>query len=90
METASGGSVNGQVVSKTAGRPVPGATISIVRGAGPYPDIAPMTDEGGRFFLDGLAAGEWVLAAYGPDGSHGQGRITVADGFAATVIIHVG
>lgn len=83
------GSVQGRVVQKGSGAAVDGATIVVVRGAGPLPDIAPMTDSDGRFSLDGLAAGEWVLDAYGTSGEKGQGHASVQAGAVAQLVIYV-
>jgi hypothetical protein len=83
------GSAGGRVVRGRAGRPVADATITIVRGAGPAPDIGPMTDRSGRFVLDGLMEGEWVLRALAPDGAIGEGTVHVSTGHVAQVTIEV-
>jgi hypothetical protein len=83
------GSARGRVLRGQNGRPVTDATITIVRGAGPAPDIGPMTDRAGRFVLDGLVEGEWVLRAHAPDGAVGEGTVHVSAGHAAEVTIEV-
>ena len=83
------GSARGRVVRGQNGRPVIDATITIVRGAGPAPDIGPMTDRTGHFVLDGLVEGEWVLRAHAPDGAVGEGTAHVSAGHAAEVTIEV-
>ena len=90
MAQESVGSVRGQVLRKTTGAPVCEAAIAIVRGAAPYPDLAVLTDGSGCFFLDGLAAGVWVLGAYGPGSERGEAGVNVAAGLAAEVVIQVG
>jgi hypothetical protein len=48
-----------------------------------------MTDRAGRFVLDGLVEGEWVLRALAPDGAVGEGTAHVSAGHAAEVTIEV-
>jgi len=72
------------------GKPVRDATITIIRGAGPAPDIAPLTDRGGWFALDGLPAGDWVFRAVGPGGEPGEATVEVFPDSLAEVIIKVG
>ncbi|WP_426107726.1 carboxypeptidase-like regulatory domain-containing protein [Massilia sp. TSP1-1-2] len=89
MEQDLTGSLQGRVLLKATGAPVDGATIVIVRGAGPFPDMAPLTGSDGHFSLDGLAAGEWVLGAYGVSGEQGQGRASVLPDSVAQIVIQV-
>ncbi len=84
------GSVRGRVVRADNGKPVRDATITIIRGAGPAPDIAPLTDRGGWFALDGLPAGDWVFRAVGPGGEPGEATVEVFPDSLAEVIIKVG
>jgi hypothetical protein len=83
------GGVQGRVVYAGDGAPVDGATIGIVRGAGPAPDIAPLTDASGRFALDGLPPGAWVLSAIGPDGAEGSAEVRVTGNSIADVVIRI-
>jgi hypothetical protein len=83
------GSVDGHVVHAGTGLPVENATVTVVKGAGPVPDIAPVTDSGGWFALDGLPPGEWVLRARGPDDETGQAKVTVL-GDVARITIAIG
>lgn len=83
------GGVRGRVVDADDGRPVPEAAVSVVRGPGPAPDIAPLTDEDGRFALDGLPVGDWRLRAIGPAGEAGEATVLVAAGTDAQVVIAV-
>jgi uncharacterized GH25 family protein len=83
------GGVQGRVVYAGDGAPVDGATIGIVRGAGPAPDIAPLTDASGRFALDGLPPGAWALRAVGPDGAEGSAEVRVADNAIVDLIIMI-
>jgi hypothetical protein len=50
------------------GRPVPYATVVIVSGSVPMPEIALRSDAGGRFGLR-LPAGVFTLRAHGPSGA---------------------
>ena len=84
------GSVRGQVVRGTSGLPVPDATIGIIRGAGPAPDIAPMTNAEGRFAMDGLPWGVWTLSAMDRDGQRGQAKVRVWGNAAAEIVIQIG
>lgn len=83
------GGVRGRVVYASSGNPVEGAAISIVRGAGPAPDIAPLTDSDGRFALDGLPPGTWELLAVTPEGAEATAEIQVYDSAVADVRISV-
>jgi hypothetical protein len=78
------------VVRTDTSTPLSNATITVVQGAGPAPDIAPLTDDEGRFALDGLPAGEWVLRATGVAGETGDVSVRVAHGSIADVVIRVG
>jgi hypothetical protein len=89
MEAQPLGTLQGRVLHKANGRPVEGATIVVVRGAGPMPDIAQLSGADGRFTLHGLAAGEWLLAAYGSSGEQGTGQASVPPGACAQLIIQV-
>ncbi len=71
------GSVRGRVLRADTHAPVADATVGVVRGAGPAPDIAPLTDALGRFALDGLPPGIWVLAATAPDGARGTAEFSI-------------
>jgi len=83
------GNVLGRVIRWDDGSPLADATITVVRGAGPAPDIAPMTDKAGRFAMDELPAGDWLLRAIGPDGELGETTIRVSAGATAKVTISV-
>ena len=83
------GSVRGQVVCDS-GQPISDATITIVRGAGPAPDIAPVTDSEGHFAMDGLPWGDWELSATDPTGGHGWTELRIWGDEAVTVVIRIG
>jgi hypothetical protein len=74
------GSVDGYVVRAASGTPVMDAAITVVSGPGAVADIAPLTDERGRFRLDALAPGEWTLRALGPAGEGGTATVRVLSG----------
>jgi hypothetical protein len=85
------GSVNGNVVRAGTGEPVQDASVSVVKGAGPAPDIAPLTNAEGRFILDGLPPGDWTFRARGPDGEMGEAAVRVLAGKAVdmTIVVRV-
>lgn len=74
------GSVDGQVIRAATGEPVEDASVTVVRGAGPAPDIAPLTDAQGRFRLDSLPTGDWTLRAMAPGGGTGEATVRVLPG----------
>ena len=83
------GGLEGHVVHARTGLPVENATLTVVRGPGPAPGIAPLTDSAGWFALDGLALGDWVLRAVGPDEETGEASVHVVSGACASVTIAV-
>lgn len=83
------GHLRGRVVQKQSGNPIADATITVVSGAGPAPDIAPLSNDSGLFSLDGLPAGRWVFRALAPDGESGEAAVTIAPGVLTNVIIYV-
>jgi uncharacterized GH25 family protein len=84
------GSVRGRFVRADTGAPVPGAAITIVRGPGPAPDIAPLTDSNGNFGLDELIEGDWHLRAQGAGDEIGEEVVIVFDNSLTDVTITVG
>lgn len=74
------GSVDGHVIRAATGEPVADASITVVRGAGPAPDIAPVTDPQGRFRLGSLPTGDWTFRALAPDGVAGEATARVLPG----------
>ncbi len=83
------GGIIGHVVGASDEAPVTDASIVIVQGAGPAPDIAPLTDESGNFFLDGLPEGQWRLRAFGPGGEEGEESTQVFDDSITSITIRV-
>ena len=72
------GSVRGSVLT-AALRAAVGASVVIAEGPGPMPDIAAVCDDAGRFALDGIAAGAYLLRAFGEDGAVGTASVRVQD-----------
>ncbi|HYT69017.1 MAG TPA: carboxypeptidase regulatory-like domain-containing protein [Vicinamibacterales bacterium] len=83
------GNLRGRVVRRDDGNPIRDATITIVTGPGPAPDIAPVSNDSGMFSLDALPAGEWVLRAIAPGGRSGEAVVHVTAGAVANVVIYV-
>lgn len=81
------GSISGYVVQD--GRPVADATVTVLAGSGPYPDLAALTDNDGWFTFDGLETGQWVLRAYGENGSFGDAVTPVFDHSMSDVTIQL-
>ena len=78
-EPSAGGSVRGHVIQGKRGQPVADATVTVVKAAGQFPDIAPLTNDEGIFGLEGLNPGEWVFRATGPDGNTGDATVIVIE-----------
>jgi uncharacterized GH25 family protein len=89
MEQRLPGSVRGRVVRADSGEAVEDAMITVVRGAGPAPDMAPVTDAAGRFVFNGLPPGDWVLRALSLTGEIGEAAVRVSSNSAAEVTINV-
>ena len=83
------GSVRGRVFRAASGKPAGNASITVVRGAGPAPDIAPVTNSSGTFVLDGLPEGKWTLRATGPRGEVGEVTVLVKAGSTASARIEI-
>ena len=83
------GNVRGRVVRMKDGQPIQDATITVVSGAGPAPDIAPLSNQSGLFSLDGLPVGRWSFRAIAPDGQSGEAAVTVTADVVANVTIQV-
>lgn len=81
------GRLIGHVIYANDGSPVANATVTILRGAGPAPDIAPTTDRNGSFALDDLPAGSWLLRAIGPGGEAGLVQVSVRPGSITDAVI---
>jgi uncharacterized GH25 family protein len=84
-----GGIVQGRVVHASSGAPVADATIAVIDGPGPYPDIAVMTDDDGRFTLNAIAAGNWRLGARSANGETGEASVAVVNSAVAAAVITV-
>ena len=81
------GSIHGQVVDHKGG--VAEATVVVLRGPGPVPDIAAVTDGDGWFVFDGLPAGSYRLRAVGPDGDQGEADLLVPGTEPAPLVIRL-
>ena len=81
--------VRGRVVRADTGEPVADAAITASGGPGAVPDIAPLSNEEGLFFFDGLAPGQWQLSALGPAGEAGQTGVKLEAGAIANIVIRV-
>jgi uncharacterized protein (DUF2141 family) len=73
-----GSTIAGKVIRLDTGLPVRDASVMIVSGPAPSPDIARITDESGAFSFSGLAPGEWLLRAIAPTSQSGQRSVYVA------------
>ena len=77
--------VKGIVVNRE-GRAVAGATIVVVEGTSPVPEIALVCDAVGHFSLQ-LPSGRFTLEARGDGASRGQMTIDVAGAPVETLVI---
>jgi hypothetical protein len=68
-----GGTRQGRVVD-VEGRPVAGATVSVVWGTVPVPEMALLTDANGGFRL-ALPPGRFRLRAHAPDSASGEAEV---------------
>jgi Carboxypeptidase regulatory-like domain len=84
-----GSTIAGKVVRLDNGLPVQDASVMIVSGPAPSPDIARITDEFGAFSFSGLAPGEWLLRAIAPTSQSGQRSIYVASEATALTSIEI-
>lgn len=70
------GIITGRVID-SSGKPVVDATVLIIKGAGPYPDIAALTNDDGQFsFLD-LTPGEYEVLVNVEDGRRTTAQFSV-------------
>jgi len=74
------GTIRGYVVQNSDGTPVADATITIVSGPGPAPDLAPLTNAEGSFSFGGLPGGQWLLRTIGPSGETVESVAHVVEG----------
>ena len=70
-------------------RSIADATITVLEGPGPYPDLAPVTDSDGWFCLDNLRSGRWRLRAHAPDASTAEATTQVWDGSLSEVTFNL-
>lgn len=87
--TTLAGSVRGRVVHANNGKPLINATVIVVRGTGPAPDVAPLTDQHGNFLVEGLNEGKWMLRAIGSNGETGGKMVHVHSHSVTHVSIQV-
>ncbi|MCP9234866.1 carboxypeptidase-like regulatory domain-containing protein [Lewinella sp. JB7] len=81
-------SFEGRVVD-AGGRPVPEVSVSIRDAPASIPDLATLTGDDGRFTLNNLPAGEYVLRLVPPTGGTRTAAVTV-DGRAEVTDLRVG
>jgi large repetitive protein len=84
-----GCTIAGKVIRLDTGFPVQDASVMIVSGPAPSPDIARITDQSGAFSFSGLAPGEWLLRAIAPTSQSGQRSVYVAAGGTALTSIEI-
>ncbi|MFD7665968.1 carboxypeptidase-like regulatory domain-containing protein [Streptomyces sp. NPDC059788] len=80
------------VVVDTDGRPVPDARVYLAAGPGPFPDVAALTDDQGRFALSAGADGSYTVEcrSEGDDAPRTAGSaVTVRGGSADPVEIRL-
>jgi Carboxypeptidase regulatory-like domain len=84
------GSITGHVIFADNDMPIPYASVMVLSGAGPAPDIAPLTNTAGRFVLDGLRPGEWTVRVITAQGLRTDARVRVAPGQRAELVVRIG
>ncbi|MGL4230014.1 MAG: MSCRAMM family protein [Casimicrobium sp.] len=84
-----GSTIAGKVIRLDTGFPVADASVMIVSGPAPSPDIARITDASGAFSFSGLAPGEWLLRAIAPTSQSGQRSVYVAAEATALTSIEI-
>lgn len=83
------GAVLGWVRDARSQAPVADATISCHSSGGSAPDIAPVTDADGRFAIDGLSEGLWILRARAPGGAVGESVVSVRAELRSQLLIEL-
>ncbi len=81
------GGVRGRVYGR--GQRLADATVTLVQGPGPAPDLAALTDAAGGFAFDGIPTGTWVVRAQSPAGDVGEASVVVRAGVRARAEIHI-
>jgi large repetitive protein len=84
-----GSTIAGKVIRMDTGLPVQDASVMIVSGPAPSPDIARITDDSGAFSFSGLAPGEWLLRAIAPTSQSGQRSVYVSAEATALTSIEI-
>lgn len=84
------GAIAGRVIDARSGLAIADAAITMIKAAGPFPDIAPLTDAAGAFSLGDLPPGEWAFRVLCPDGRVGDGSVTVRSGRTVETVIEIG
>lgn len=68
------------------GEPVAGVRVAIVSGTTTFPEIAPETDQQGRYQIGGVPPGTFEVAVHDREGQRvGQSSVTVTSGETATL-----
>ncbi len=87
---AASGIIAGKVIAANTGFPIENASVMLISGAAPAPDIAPITNAAGEFMFAGLATGAWTLRAVSPDGLAASLRVNLSANQATRVTIAIG
>ncbi|MET7293116.1 carboxypeptidase-like regulatory domain-containing protein [Streptomyces griseoloalbus] len=77
-------------VLDTAGKPVQGATVHLVDGPAPFPDIAALTGSDGGFSFSVPVEGVYTVGCRAPDDTVSQVSAQATAGEPARVEFHVG
>ncbi len=78
--------ITGWVRRSTTDLPARNATVTIVDGPAPAPDIAAVTDDGGAFSFHGLTPGTWLVRALAPDGERSEAWVDASTGDAEVTL----
>lgn len=89
MTNIPNGTIAGTVIDKSNRQGLADTAVTIVGGPSSAPDIAMLTDDGGRFEISDLATGIWELAALDPSGRAGRTQCEVIVNQTVNCVIEV-